>query len=58
MEVFCVYRFMGQQKYVEMLRNLLDFQNNFFVRNVYKIDEILKRVKEQEGSCVKKIKFC
>ena len=36
MEVACVYRFTGQQKYVEMLRNLLDLQNNLSVRNVHK----------------------
>ena len=34
MEVSGVYRFTGQQKYVEMLRNLLELQNNFSVRNV------------------------
>ena len=54
MEVPCVYRFTGQQKYVEMLRNLLDLQNNLSVRNVHKTDETLKRAKEQEGSRVKK----
>ena len=49
-----VYRFTGQQKYVEMLKNLLDLQNNLSVRNVHKKDETLKRAKEQESSCVKK----
>ena len=58
MEVPCVYRFTGQQKYVEMLRNLLDLQNNLSVRNVHKTDETLKRAKEQEGSRVKKTKLC
>lgn len=58
MEVPCVYRFTGQQKYVEMLRNLLDLQNNLSVRNVHKTDETLKRAKEQEGSCVKKKTNC
>ena len=58
MEVPCVYRFTGQQKYVEMLRNLFDLQNNLSVRNVHKTDETLKRAKEQEGSRVKKTKLC
>ena len=52
MDVHCVYRFMGQQKYVEMLRNLLDLQNNLSV------DETLNRAKEQEGSRMKKTKLC
>ena len=47
-----------QIKYVEMLRNLLDLQNNLSVRNVHKTDETLKRAKEQEGSRVKKTKLC
>ena len=58
MEVPGVYRFTGQQKYVEMLRNLLDLQNNFSVRNVDKTDETLKRAEEQEVSLVKKTKLC
>ena len=49
MEVPCVYRFTGQQKNVEMLRNLLDLQNNLSVRNVHKTDETLKRNRKQEG---------
>lgn len=57
-EVLCVYRFTGQQKYVGMLRNLLDLQNNLSERNVHKTEETLKRAKEQEGSHVKKTKLC
>ena len=58
MEVPGIYRFTVQQKYVEMLRNLLDLQNNFSVRNVDKTDKTLKRAKEQEVSLVKKTKLC
>lgn len=58
MEVPGVYRFTGQQKYDEMLRNLLDLQNNFSVRNVDKTNETLKRAEEQEVSLVKKTKLC
>ena len=58
MEVPCVYRFTRQQKYVEMLRNLLDLQNNLSVRNVHKTDETLKKAKEQEGSRVKTKPIC
>ena len=47
MDVPSVYRFTGQQKYVEMLRNLLDLQNNLSVRNVHKTGETLK---ESQGA--------
>ena len=46
MKVPGVYRFTGQQKYVEMLRNLLDLQNNFSVRNVDKT----RNIKESQGA--------
>ena len=32
MEVTCIYKFMGQAKYTELLEKLLDFDNNLSVR--------------------------
>ena len=46
MKVSCVNTFKGHQSYIKMVRNLLDFENNFSVRDVRKRDENLKRAKQ------------
>ena len=52
-QVPCVYRFTRLQSCIKMLRNLLDLANNLSVRDVHKRDENLKRVKQQQGRCMK-----
>ena len=43
MEILCVYNFQGQKIYIELLRKLLDIDNNLSVRY-----ETRKRHAEQE----------
>ena len=53
MEVPCVYRFSGQKRYIKLLKNLFDIENNLSVR-----DETRKRHTKQEGNSKKKSKPC
>ena len=53
MEVPCVYRFSGQERYIKLLKNLSDIENNLSVR-----DETRKRYTKQEGNSKKKSKPC
>ena len=42
MEVPCVYRFMGPEKYVQRLKSLLDIDNNLSVRYTSQTEEAIK----------------
>ena len=42
MEVPCVYRFMGPEKYVQRLKSLLDIDNNLSVRYTSQTEEAMK----------------